>query len=173
MFRVNSIYTSFWSQVVYSGPPLPALPKTVEKIASFRHLRLGWHYGEGGPIDESVIYAAAGFFWQFFLRGFNDADAFPGAHGEVMVTAYEGDHYVEVIAETDGSVSVAYEFKDEEMCVSERISPAEATKVLTELVGIIWSTSDFCTLINSIPTYNKTVLRAWLSEVRLGDTRAR
>ena len=33
-------------------------------------------------------------------------DAFPGTYGEIMVTAYHGEHYIELIAEVDGKVGL-------------------------------------------------------------------
>src|ERR1700733_11173864 len=86
-----------------TGKTLPVTSETAEKIESFRFLPTGWHFGEGGPADEIAIASAEEMLGVFIQNGVVDTGAFPGVAGEVMVTAYIDSHYVEAIAETDGS----------------------------------------------------------------------
>ena len=145
----------------------PRLVNTVKKIKSFEHLSPGWNYGRGGPISPSVISDATAFLWKFALSGLNDTDAFPGINGEVMVTAYEGEHYVEAIVEADGSISLTYEVNDVENFSKERMDSEEATRKLQEISGGIWNMFDFCIRTISTPTLDKIGSRVWLSEIPL------
>ena len=94
-------------------------------------------------------------------QGFEHTDTFPGACGEVMVTAYENDHYLEIIVETDCSFGLVYEVDGQEELAEERISQEAAFKKIDEIVGVIWNTCVFYT--PSISTLNKTASKAWLS----------
>jgi hypothetical protein len=153
----TNIYTEF-------SVELAASADTATKILSFGQLPVGWHYGEGGPINRNIINTAIALFWQFFWPRFTDTDAFPGVDGEIMVTAYEGNHYVEVIVEADGTMSLTHEFEDEEMCALERRTPEEVSHKLAEVVGEIWNTSAFYTAITLIPDPSKIALKVWHSE---------
>jgi len=138
---------------------------TAEKIISFGSLAPGWHYGNGGPINSKTIDLALAIYWQFFLGGLEETDAFPGADGEVMVTAYFDAHYLEVIVESDDTMSFTYEVGDEEMLPPlEHRPPEEISKLLAGVMRGIWSTSAFCTVTTSIPGRNKIVSKVWHSK---------
>lgn len=82
----------------------------MDEIDSFGNLPVGWNYGRGGPIPERTLQIAHR--WKDFLhsKGFADVEAFPG-DAEVCLAASDGDHYFEVIIESDETVSVAYDYK--------------------------------------------------------------
>ena len=151
-----------------TGKALPVITETARKIDSFRHLPEGWHYGEGGPAQESAAAAAESILWVFALAEVSDTGAFPGAHGEVMVTAYVDSHYLEAIAETDGSISLTYELDDVELFSKGHMRLRDAIEKVREILGGAWSTSAFYTLSTLIITPSKIASRAWLSETRLG-----
>src|SRR5437870_2555161 len=71
------------------------------KIETFSKLPAGWHYGEGVAPSRRAINAATA--WNRILRalGFQHTDAFSGIAGEILVTAYHGDHQIEVVVEPD------------------------------------------------------------------------
>jgi hypothetical protein len=141
---------------------------TVQKIASFRHLAPGWHYGAGGPIDEKVTDMAFAMLARLTMAGLFDTDAFAGGDGEVMVTAYEGDHYIEIIVEADCTISLTHEYQGKEMFDQERMSEAAAHSELAKIVGEIWTTSVFYTQTTSTVIRSKTASKAWLSVIPQG-----
>jgi hypothetical protein len=151
-----------------TGKALPVVTETARKIDSFRYLPKGWHYGEGGPAQEAAAASAEAILWVFALSEISDTGAFPGAHGEVMVTAYVDSHYLEAIAEIDGSISLTYEVDDVEMFPAERMRLADAIKKIREILGGAWSTSASYTLGTLIITPSRIASRVWLSETRLG-----
>jgi hypothetical protein len=167
---LNTAYYSniFRSPFHLTGKALPVITETARKIDSFRHLPRGWHYGAGGPATESAASSAESILWILGLAGVTDTGAFPGADGEVMVTAYVDSYYVEAIAETNGSVSVTYELNDTEIFSQTRMHLEDAISKIREILGGIWSTSAFYTSSTSTVTQRKTVSRVWLSETQQG-----
>ena len=119
-----------------------------EKIKSFATLPRGWDYGHGGPIPEKTLRSARA--WNVLLRdvGFTDTDAFPGGANEVVVAGSCGDHYVEVIVEPGGLISVAYDYKRKQAFYKPNLSEDEAEQIVRALARGLWSASDYFTRIS-------------------------
>ena len=137
---------------------------TERKISSFAALPRGWDYGSGGPIAQSTLETA--FEWNSFLRGrgFLETDAFPGGAGEVVIAAGYGDHYLEIIVEPDGKISVAYDRNGKQELYLPNMAYAEAKWTISSIVGQIWSLSGYY-----IPTSSTNVQKNsldWPSEIR-------
>jgi hypothetical protein len=134
----------FYDTVIFgalvAGRFLPTPKNTEQTIRSFADLPEGWDYGEGDPIAKPVIDAALK--WNSFLglQGFR-TDAFPGAEGEISVSASVDDHYLEVIVEADEKVSVAYDYQRKQVFYKLRRTPEEAREIVFEVMGKIWSVS--------------------------------
>jgi hypothetical protein len=131
------------------------ISSTATKILSFRDLVPGWHYGSGGPIGAPVIAAATQLYWSLTQNGFNNTDAFPGANGEIQLTAYhtafDGTRrYIGIMIEPTGELSLVYEVDGK-----DGIPPIEAgdigtikgaiQKIARDIVGRQWSSSDIFT----------------------------
>jgi hypothetical protein len=140
---INGVYVT--APVYNSGD------NTEDKIKSFAQLPQGWDFGHGGPIPEKTLRAARA--WNTFLKesGFGDVDAFPGGGKEVVVVGSLGDHYVEVIIENDGAVSVAVDYKHKQESYYPNLSVNDAAQVVRELVRGLWSASVCFTQISIIP----------------------
>jgi hypothetical protein len=128
------------------------------KIRSFADLPEGWHFGAGRSPSAAMISKALA--WNDKLRrlGFVATDAFPGANGEIMVTGYEGAHYVEILLEIDGTVSFVYERGGAEVICLDHAAPDKVSATIEGIAGKIWSTSDYFT--QNILTANLTNLKA-------------
>jgi hypothetical protein len=126
-----------------TAAPLPAIPKsrTQAKIAGFRELQVGWHYGEGGPINDAAIARADEVLSFLTLIGLTHTDAFAGAGGEILLTVYHGDHCLEVMIEPDGCFGLTHERAGQEMCDHEAIDLAELKSKLLEVASEIWRSS--------------------------------
>jgi hypothetical protein len=127
---------------------------TDNKISSFASLPEGWDYGNGGPIPASTL--ALAFEWNGYLRslGFFETGAFPGGDGEVVLATGYGDHYLEVIIEPKSKISVAYDYKGKQKLYLPNMAATEAKWAISNIVGQIWSASDYfipTNLIN-VPT---------------------
>jgi len=132
-----------------------AATETPTKILSFGELASGWHYGEGGPIQSVVIDAALDLYWRLYLNDLTHTDAFPGAHGEIQLTAYhttedQRHHYISIMIEPTLEFSLVHEVDGEEVREPVETTDIELLKsiisdIAGEIVGQRWSTSDIFT----------------------------
>ncbi|MCC0000118.1 MAG: hypothetical protein H6870_14295 [Methylobacteriaceae bacterium] len=122
--------------------------KTFGKILSFAKLKHGWHYGVGGPLKSSVISAALGAHWRLLLNGFDDTNAFPGANGELMVTAYHASQYLEIVVEHDCTLHVCYEIDGSEVMSKSGMTYDEAIELLDGIAPST-GTDDQCVILGS------------------------
>lgn len=127
--------------------PIPdhVVSNTARKLAAFKNLSHGWNYGRGCPIRDDVYDHAKGLLLYINELGLSNTDVFPGSDGDVCITAYRFDHYLEVTVEVDSSISVSHEIGDNEDSFVENLSLADAKKALQRAVGKIWGLSDLFT----------------------------
>lgn len=131
---------------------------TAQKIDSFALLEDGWDYGSGGPMAEKNLDAARG--WNTFLSAFpfSYTDAFPSGDGRVTIAAGAGDYYIEIIVESDLTISVAYDFKKKQKFYRLHMSNEGALQSILEMSGELCSASTSSIKRNS--TRKKTNLPA-------------
>ncbi|MGJ0505685.1 MAG: hypothetical protein ACR652_00840 [Methylocystis sp.] len=152
-------------------------PKTAtrQKIASFASLREGWHYGRGGPISGSVLSDATQVYHSFLLNGFSRTDAFAGAGGEVLVTAYYvssggDDHYVAAMINPSHSFTLRHELNDVDV-ESDYIESQSLNVIRNGVARIareIWNTSGLS--IQETSTSIKAGSTIWRSKtLRMGQ----
>ncbi len=141
---------------------------TAEKIRSFASRSIGWHYGSGGPASKGTVGRALTYLAFIRLVGFAETDAFPGIDGEVMITGYHRDYYIELTLELDGSFRFAYQKGDGDEVYLEGIQAQEAAAQIIKAGKSIeenecgiseWSTS-------IIMTTKKETSKIWLSGLR-------
>jgi hypothetical protein len=109
---------------------------TEQKINSFKDLPIGWHYGSGIPPSDKILALANQLNRYAGLMNFEATDAFPGIDGEVMLTVYDGDIYLEFSIELNGLINYVREQSDEEVDSREQISLHEAINYI-EKIGIL------------------------------------
>jgi hypothetical protein len=122
------------------------------KLKIFSALARGWHYGEGDRIADATLDLASQIRKECLFFGFTNMDAFPGAAGEVMLTVYLPQRYIEIIITAALNISLLYERNDEEVTYAEGLTPPEARAGLKKVAGELWST--FAT-----STLNSTMIR--------------
>lgn len=105
---------------------------TEKRILEFRELEPGWHYGEGGPASETAIENAIRLDKQVHSLGYIPTNCFPGVSGEVMLTVYYLQHYLEFTCGADGTVVVVEEYGEEELSYVEGMSLQAAEAKLRE-----------------------------------------
>lgn len=129
-----------------AGPTPPShFLATESKLDSFAALPNGWHYGAGVTPSEATIQNAHEWHRRFAQSGFLTTDAFPGAGGEIMVTAYRDEHFLEIVVETDNTVSFYHERGDETITSLPHKLSNEVEDAIETAAGILWSTSDYST----------------------------
>ena len=106
---------------------------TEKKINSFRNLPVGWHYGSGIAPLAKVLDLAIRLNQCAGLMGFEATDAFPGIDGEVLLTVYDGDVYLEFSIEVDGSINYIREQGDKEVDSDDKISLLQAINYIVNI----------------------------------------
>ena len=125
-----------------SVPSTDGLPHVTEdKIIGFSQYRRGWHYGEGVPFGERTIGLALKLHQEIIRQAFFVTDAFPGLQGQILVTIYYGDHYLEFTVEPDETISFCQEEQDVEILNCEGLSFEQAIKQLQEFRRQTWKGS--------------------------------
>lgn len=106
---------------------------TLLRINDFSSLPKGWHFGEGSEISDDAIDVASKVFYGLFSQGISITDAFPGVDGEVRVTGYFNEHYIEITVENDCSITYLYEVNDIEKEYQENISFSDALSAIKKI----------------------------------------
>src|SRR6266568_6227153 len=86
--------------------------RTADKIRDFLRLTDGWHYGRGDAPAPDIVSESLRIHSMMVAAGFRDTDAFPGIDGEVLLTAYQDSHYIEIMVEIDARVTFTHELND-------------------------------------------------------------
>lgn len=111
--------------------------QTVQKIRSFGFMPHGWHYGSGAPASTEVIRIALAYLHYLIGFGFTETDAFFGADGQIMVTAYYRKHRVEVTVELDRLFTVAHQFDGEDKFYEPDMPGHQASLEIASIVASI------------------------------------
>lgn len=111
---------------------LSGTQETHRKLKSFIDFEEGWSYGYGKRFDIEILEKAISFHSALVNTGLLKTDAFPGLNGEIMVTGYHHDHYLEFIFEPDQTVTFTHEKADDEVFYQEGLSIQQALQHLRE-----------------------------------------
>ncbi len=138
--------------------------RTADKIRAFGSLSEGWHYGRGNASSENIIEECLRIHSRMIGVGFHETDAFPGIDGEVLLTAYHEYHYIDILVELDGCVTITHEIGDTVVSRKGGLSEASCREELVKMAGDIWKPSASYTFDTSI--IRGGALRVWHSRTR-------
>ncbi len=105
---------------------------TEKKIRDLALLQEGWHFGEGSAISQETIATALNLHQVAIELAFYTTNAFPGLDGQVVVAAYESDHYFEFTIGPDKNCAYLHLRGDEEISDIEGLSLADAKRYLKD-----------------------------------------
>jgi len=91
------------------------------KIEEFKKFNEGRHFGEGVAPSKEVADIATRLVKQAIEFSL-DTDVFPGIAGEIMVTVYHKDYYLEFTIENNKKITYVYEENDEEIDCIESLT---------------------------------------------------
>lgn len=117
------------------------LTQTEQKIRDFRMLPEGWHFGEGVPPSNERINQALWLHDAAIALGYAETDAFPGVSGEVRVTIYRGQTYLEFTFEANGNATFVHEEGGTEIEYTDNLTFEKAIAKLIETQMRLWATS--------------------------------
>lgn len=86
------------------GSPIAA----AQKLEAFAAMPAGWSFGEGQPFDSATISNALLLVMRGILAGL-EVDAFPGLDGEVRVTFYGEELYLQFTFDMGGTIEAIAE----------------------------------------------------------------
>lgn len=136
------------------------------KIKGFAGLPLGWNFGRGTGISPPIIENALKINKTAIDMAFYETDAFPGDNGEIMVTIYYQEYYLEFTIESDGEIIFYQELKDEEIKYRENLTLNDILKIITQFRANIWKRSGLLAADTMIAKRNDLpALRSKTSEV--------
>ena len=118
------------------GVSAPAT-RTERKIRSFLAISYGWHYGSGRPALISTVRKALSILWNYIDLGFTETGAFPGVNGEIMVTAYSGQHCVELTIENDNTFTISHRETGLSRFFEGDLTHAQAMEALRDIAQAI------------------------------------
>lgn len=146
-------------EVLYLPKDSEYVHVTERKLSEFRNLEAGWRYGEGVPFKVATLKDAMSLHETAVSKGFMETDVFPGANGEIMLTVYHEDHYLEFTVEKNGSVTIVRERGDEEICCLEGKELADAHQMIGDLRAELCKSSGLST--EESLTEGKKSSKAW------------
>lgn len=121
-------------------PEDPNAPNITEKkINSFKQLKKGWHYGEGVSFKSTVLKQAIELNSYARSLGFLKTDAFPGINGEIMVTIYHLEHYLEFTIEDTETITFCREKNDIETSYQEGLKFEQVKEKIKNFGKEIWT----------------------------------
>lgn len=107
------------------------LSETQLKMDAFKDLKPGWHYGQGHSPSEALIQKAKAIAKMLQMEFFCLVDTFLGIEGEIQVTAYPGQYFIEVNLLNDGNLELYVELIDQEEIIDlENLSMVELMRHL-------------------------------------------
>lgn len=134
--------------------------ETSKKISNFLTFKRGWSFGDGEPFSKVRIEESLKFHSTLIQTGWLQTDAFPGVNGEIRVTAYAHDTYLEFTLEADGTWTFYHEVNN---LLNERVKNLSFEQVCEKIpTSPIWSSSEYYRL-NDIGTGEVNDLTAWRS----------
>lgn len=139
------------------GSTSQAVTKLQCKIDKYLALPVGWHYGEGVPLHQSIGQGVQDLAHYAALFGL-EADAFPLLSGGCSVAFYSNDDRMEIVIDPTAKTIVSWEhgkgfnFTEEQPSVLQTLEDAKSC--LLKFSGRSWFSSDFFTPFNSILARN-------------------
>ncbi len=115
---------------------------TDSKIRSYETYEANWNFGEGVRFNDQEIGRALRMRQLFQLLGYTATDAFPGSIGEIAITAYKDDYFLQVIVEPGGLASVMVKDGHRVMVREYHVTEARAKRLLREASRAVWVISE-------------------------------
>jgi hypothetical protein len=116
--------------------------------ANFYHIALQavTHYGEGVSFESSILKQAIELNSYARSLGFLKTDVFPGINGEIMITIYHFEHYLEFTIENKETITFCQEKNDEEISYQENLTFDQAKEKIKKFGMETWKQFESCTL---------------------------
>ena len=105
---------------------MPTIQQTIKKVNGFAHLPDGWRFGEGSAIAEDKILQAERLLNYAEQKGISRTNGFAQTDGGLLVSFYIDNHTLDLTLESDGSLTIAEDFEDEQIDYVENLEFRDA-----------------------------------------------
>lgn len=112
--------------------------KTEMKVREYARLPEGWFFGDCQGIEKETVTISLRLLREAEHLGLHDTNVFPGGDGELLLTIYHGDYYMDLMVEPDGTVDVTVERGEEELVCREGVSLLEAISEIGAFKKLVW-----------------------------------
>ena len=141
---------------------------TEKKILGFSNYQNGWNYGEGVTPSQETIHLALGLLNVLKMLAFLSTDAFLGNSGEIQVTTYDKEDFLEFTIEPDNLITFVHETSGQVNSYVEGLSINEAVNKLYQYRTNQWaSLSELST--KNITTKSSSVLQVFRSNPQVTE----
>jgi hypothetical protein len=93
---------------LYCSSEDPCPDPIEEKLQSFATLQEGWNYGEGRAPSQLVIDGAIEIY-RIGKKLALDAEVFPIVNGDIEISLYAGDHFMDILVHEGGRLDFSHE----------------------------------------------------------------
>jgi len=104
------------------------------KLDEFSKLSNGWHFGEGTSPSSTALSMARDASLFLSELGVTKQDCFPGVFGEIRVTGYLNDLYIEITYENDDTTSLVIEKSGDEKVQLEKLASQSLQAIIRQYV---------------------------------------
>ena len=89
----------------------------IEKLNQLNEMKKGWHFGEGKEISNNIYEIAISLVKHINNLGYSELDCFIGLNGEIMITIYDDEKYVEITINEDERFDYVYQVNNKDVLV--------------------------------------------------------
>jgi hypothetical protein len=119
--------------------------ETSQKISNFQNYPAGWNYGEGDRFGGAEVERALYIQRLFVQNGFPATDAFPGLAGQIVVTAYKDEYFLQFVVEPQKLATFTAQKGNQLLKRLYHVRQADAISSFVEVLRDVWSISDSST----------------------------
>lgn len=105
----------------------------LDRLHSFSKLPCGWHFGEGAPIDSSLLKQAVQVVYQLRTVGAVAVEVFPRVDGSVVVSGINDDETLDITCHLNNQFDIYHEANDHDLIDDEGCTHEQLAEYLRTL----------------------------------------
>jgi len=94
----------------------------IDKLNDLKEIKPGWHHGEGKSLNNNVYSLGNYLIERIKMIGFTELDCFLGLNGELMITIYKDEHYIELTINENLYIDFVYQINDKDVIYEEEMN---------------------------------------------------
>jgi hypothetical protein len=94
----------------------------IDKLNDLNGIKHGWHFGEGKSLNNDVYSLGCYLIERISMIGFTELDCFLGINGELIITIYKDEHYIELNINKFLYIDFVYQVNDKDIIYEEEMN---------------------------------------------------